>query len=135
MLVNTFAEIKTGNPSHQGWPYSEAVRAGDFIFVAGIGAEDETTGQLMGQTIEEQTRFVFAKVDRILAHAGASLRQVCRVAVHLKDIRDFQAFSDTYAKVFDWEPKPTRITQQSGLWPGLLLEVECTAYQPVQKGL
>ena len=133
--MHRFEEIKTGNTSHQGWPYSEAVRAGDFIFVAGIGAEDETTGQLMGQTIEEQTRFVFAKVDRILAHAGASLRQVCRVAVHLKDIRDFQAFSDTYAKVFDWEPKPTRITQQSGLWPGLLLEVECTAYQPVQKGL
>lgn len=132
--MSTFEEIKTSNPSHQGWPYSEAVRAGDFVFVAGIGAEDEKTGQLVGQTIEEQTRFVFAKIDRILAHAGANLRQVCRVAVHLKDIQNFQAFSDTYAQIFSWEPKPTRITQQSGLWPGLLIEVECTAYQPVQKG-
>ena len=131
--MSSFEEIRTGNASHQGWPYSEAVRAGDFIFVAGIGAEDEATGQLVGQNIEEQTRFVFAKIDRILGHAGAGLRQVCRVSVHLKDIQDFQAFSDTYAQIFAWEPKPTRITHQSGLWPGLLIEVECTAYQPTQK--
>ncbi|MBM3279698.1 MAG: RidA family protein [Candidatus Handelsmanbacteria bacterium] len=132
--MSTFEEIKTNNPAHQGWPYSEAVRAGDFIFVAGIGAEDETTGQLVGETIEEQTRFVFSKIARILSHAGAGLRQVCRVSVHLKDIGDFQAFSDTYARIFSWEPKPTRITRQSGLWPGLLIEVECTAYQPAPKG-
>lgn len=131
--MSTFQEIRTGNASHQGWPYSEAVRAGDFVFVAGIGAEDETTGQLQGETIEEQTRFVFAKIARILAHAGSGLRQVCRVSVHLRDIQDFQAFSDTYAQIFSWEPKPTRITHQSGLWPGLLIEVECTAYQPARK--
>ena len=46
--MSSFQEIKTGNPSHQGWPYSEAVRAGEFIFVAGIGAEDEQTGQVVG---------------------------------------------------------------------------------------
>jgi 2-iminobutanoate/2-iminopropanoate deaminase len=125
-----FEEIRTGNAAHAGWPYSEAVRAGDFIFVAGIGAEDEQTGDLVGCTIEEQTRFVFDKIDRILAHAGASLSDVCRVAVHLRDIADFQRFSETYAGIFHWEPKPTRITHQSGLWPGLLIEVECTAYRP-----
>jgi 2-iminobutanoate/2-iminopropanoate deaminase len=129
--MSAFQEIKTGNPSHQGWPYAEAVRAGDFIFVAGIGAEDERTGQVVGETIEAQTDFLFAKIGRILAHAGATLQDVCRVAVHLSDIGDFQRFSDTYARIFSWEPKPTRITHQSGLWPGLLIEVECTAYKPV----
>ena len=73
---------------------------------------------------------MFEKIGRILAHAGANLRDVCRVAVHLNDIADFQRFSDTYAGLFPWEPKPTRITHQSGLWPGLLIEVECTAYRP-----
>ena len=131
--MSAFQEIKAGNPSHAGWPYSEAVRAGDFIFVAGIGAENEATGKVVGETIEEQTRFVFEKIGRILSHAGASLQDLCRVAVHLRDIEDFQRFSDTYAEIFHWEPKPTRITHQSGIWPGLLLEVECTAYKPVEE--
>lgn len=50
------------------------------------------------------------------------------MAVHLADI---QAFSDTFARIFPWRPKPTRITNQAGsLWPGLRIEVECTAYRP-----
>jgi len=131
--MSAFEEIKTGNPAHEGWPYSEAVRAGDFIFVAGVGPEDERTGEVVGETIEEQTRCVFEKIGRILAHGGAGLQDVCRVAVHLQNIDDFQRFSDTYAQIFHWEPKPTRITNQSGLYPGLLIEVECTAYGPVGK--
>ena len=131
--MSSFSEIKTGNPAHEGWPYSEAVRAGDFVFVAGIAAEDETTGKMQGETIEEQTRFVFAKIGRILAHAGAGLEDVCRVAVHLADIGDFQRFSDTFEEVFSWQPRPTRITTQSGLYPGVRIEVECTAYRPLEK--
>lgn len=128
--MSHFSEVKTGNPSHQGWPYSEAVRAGDFIFVAGIAAEDETTGKINGETIEQQTRFAFAKIGRILAHANADLEDVCRVAVHLAAIEDFQRFSDTFAEIFSWQPRPTRITTQSGLYPGVLIEIECTAYKP-----
>ena len=101
--MSHFEEIKTGNPYHEGWPYSEAVRAGDFVFVAGVAAEDENTGRMTGETIEEQTRFVFAKIGRILAHAGADLTDLCRVAVHLADIEDFQRFSDTFAAIFDQE--------------------------------
>ncbi len=130
--MSDFSEIRTGNPAHEGWPYSEVVRAGDFIFVAGVAAEDEQTGQLQGHTIEAQTEFVFAKIGRMLAHADADLRDVCRVAVHLADIDDFQRFSDTFAQVFHWQPRPTRITTQSGLYPGVLIEVECTAYRPLR---
>jgi 2-iminobutanoate/2-iminopropanoate deaminase len=131
--MSAFEEIRTGSPAHEGWPYSEAVRAGDFIFVAGVGAESEQSGEIVGETVEAQTRFAFAKIGRILDHAGATLQDVCRVAVHLSDIQDFQQFSDTYAAIFHWEPRPTRITTQSGLWPGLLIEVECTAYKPVEE--
>ncbi len=131
--MSHFSEVITGNPAHDGWPYSEAVRAGDFVFVAGVAAEDEQTGQLQGATIEEQTEFVFAKIGRILAHADADLRDICRVAVHLADIEDFQRFSATFAVIFDWQPRPTRITTQSGLYPGVLIEVECTAYKPQPK--
>lgn len=53
------------------------------------------------------------------------------MAVHLADIQDFQAFSDTFARIFHWKPKPTRIINQAGaLWPGLRIEVERTAYKP-----
>ena len=129
--MSAFKEIETGSPYHEGWPYSEAVRAGDFIFVAGIGPEDDKTGEMRGETVEEQTRLIFEKIHRILGHGGAELRDVCRVSVHLRDIEDFQAFSDTFAEIFSWKPKPTRVTTQAGLYPGLLIEVECTAYKPV----
>lgn len=125
-----FEEILTGNPSHEGWPYSEAVRAGDFIFVAGVAAEDEATGAIVGSTIEAQTRKTFERIAGILACAGASLQDVCRVSAHLSDMAHFEAFSAEYARTFHWDPKPTRITCGAVLAPGLLLEVECTAYRP-----
>ena len=125
-----FEEIVTGHPSHEGWPYSEAVRAGDFILVAGVGAEDEVTGELVGNTIEAQTIKTFERLAGILSHADASLRDVCRVSVHLADIADFDRFSSCYAGIFHWTPRPVRITHGSTLAPGLLIEVECTAYVP-----
>ena len=112
--MSDFEEVKTGNPSHQGWPYSEAVRAGDFIFVAGIAAEDETTGQMNGETIEQQTRFAFAKIGRILSHADADMRDVCRVAVHLADIDHFQRFSDTFAEIFQSVTKQSLALEATG---------------------
>jgi 2-iminobutanoate/2-iminopropanoate deaminase len=125
-----FEEIVTGNAAHEGWPYSEAVRAGDFLFVAGVAAEDEVTGQIVGDTIEAQTRKTFERIEGILRHGGASLRDVCRVAVHLSDMTDFEAFSAEFARIFDWTPRPTRITTGAILAPGLRIEVECTAYLP-----
>ncbi|MBT4611326.1 MAG: RidA family protein [Gemmatimonadetes bacterium] len=125
-----FEEIHTSNASHEGWPYSEAVRAGDFIFVAGVAAEDETTGQIIGATIVEQTHKTFHRIAGILRHADADLRDICRLSVHLNNIEDFGEFSAAYAEIFHWTPKPTRITRGSALAPGLLLEVECTVYKP-----
>jgi enamine deaminase RidA (YjgF/YER057c/UK114 family) len=128
--VSSFQEIPTGNPAHEPWPYSELVRAGDFLLVSGIGAEDQTTGEAVGDTIEAQTRKTFENVESVLSHAGASLRDVCRVSVQLKDLDDFQAFSRTFGEIFHWRPRPTRVTTGAALWPGLLVEVECTAYRP-----
>ena len=125
-----FDEIVTGHASHEGWPYSEAVRAGDFVFVASVGAEDEATGAIVGSTIEAQTTKTFERIAAILAHGGATLRDVCRVSAHLADIETFEHFSECYAAIFHWTPKPTRITHGSILAPGLLIEVECTAYLP-----
>ncbi len=125
-----FEEIITGNASHEGWPYSEAVRAGDFIFVAGVAAEDEETGEIIGDSIVPQTRKTFERIAGILKYADADLRDICRLSAHLQNIDDFDEFSATYAEIFHWRPKPTRITRGSALAPGLLLEVECTVYKP-----
>jgi len=131
--MSDFEEIPTQGSYQESWPYADAVRAGDFLFVAGIGSDDSQTGEIRGTSIEEQTRLVFAKIDEILHRAGADLHDVCRVSVHLSDMDHFQRFSDTFAEVFPWKPRPTRITTQSGLFPGLLIEVECTAYRPVRR--
>ena len=67
-----FEEIVTGNPSHDGWPYSEAVRAGDFIFVAGVAAEDETTGQIIGENSKEGDVLVNAQRTKKLTNMRAA---------------------------------------------------------------
>ncbi len=112
------------------WPYSEALRVGDWVFVAGQGPVDPVSQEAVLGTIEDETRLVFAHLAQLLALAGASLTEVVKVTVHLADMADFEAYSAVYAEFFPAPPRPTRITVQSGLWGGIKIEAECTAYSP-----
>ena len=109
--------------------YSQGWRAGDFIFVTGTGPIDPKTGKVVGATIEEQTEVVIDNIERVLEEAGASLRDVVRVSVHLSDTSLFSRYNAVYARRFS-EPYPTRITVGSNLdqVPGMLVEIEATAY-------
>ncbi|MBI2299085.1 MAG: RidA family protein [Armatimonadetes bacterium] len=112
------------------WPYSEALRVGDWVFVAGQGPVDPVTQEAVLGTIESETRLVLDHLRDLLALAGCSLDHVVKVTVHLRDIGDFDAFNAVYREYFPNPPRPTRITCQSVLWGGIRIEVECTAYRP-----
>jgi 2-iminobutanoate/2-iminopropanoate deaminase len=109
--------------------YSQGVRAGDFIFVTGCGPIDPKSGEVRGESIEEQTDLVIDNIQAILAAGGASLADVVKATVHLSDTSLFARFNASYAKRFS-EPCPPRITVGSdmGQVPGMKVEIEVIAY-------
>jgi 2-iminobutanoate/2-iminopropanoate deaminase len=114
--------------------YSQGWRAGDFIFVTGTGPVDAQTGQLVGQSIEEQTEQVISNMKAVLAADNASLADVVKVTVHLSDTALFQRYNVVYARRFSL-PYPVRTTVGSDLrqLPGMLIEADCIAYAPQRK--
>jgi len=111
--------------------YSQGWRAGDFIFVTGTGPVDAETGNLAGESIEEQTEQVISNMESVLAADHASLADVIKVTVHLSDTALFTRHNAVYARRFS-QPYPVRTTVGSDLrqLPGMLIEADCVAYAP-----
>src|SRR5262245_2561860 len=109
--------------------YSQGWRAGDFIFVTGTGPIDPSTGQLVGDDIEQQTEKTIDNVATVLEADGASLGDVVKVTVHLSDTSLFARYNTVYARRFS-RPYPVRTTVGSDLGhtPGMLIEIDCVAY-------
>ena len=97
-------------------PYSQAVRAGDFLFVSGQIPLDPGTGQLVGGDIAAQTRQVMANLDAVLKAGGASFDDVVRATIYLADMADFAVVNEIYGAAFA-APAPARATVQVGRLP------------------
>ena len=106
--------------------YSQGIRVGDFIFVSGQGPLDPVTGQVVGDTIEEQTARVLENIKAILEAGGATMADVVKVSAHLSDLSMFERYNQVYATYFP-DPKPARITVGSQLL-GILVEIDAIAY-------
>ena len=119
-------EIRTSESAAPSGAYSQAIRAGDFVFVAGQGPLDPGTGKVVGDTIEEQTERTLENVKAILAEAGAGLADVVKSSVHLSDLSLFPRYNEVYARYFP-DPKPARTTVGSSLL-GILVEIDVIAY-------
>jgi 2-iminobutanoate/2-iminopropanoate deaminase len=111
-------------------PYSHAVRAGDFIFVSGQGPIDPSTNEFSYGTIEHETRIVLNNIQRILEGCGASMADVVRCGVFLRDGNDFAAMNSVYAEFFG-DNKPARTTVATAFAnPTMKVEIDCVAYKP-----
>jgi len=111
-------------------PYSPAVRAGDFIFVSGQGPTDPATGQFIFGDIREETRQVLGNIRRILEGCGASMADVVKCSVFLRDAGDFSAMNEVYAEFFG-DQKPARTTVEAKFAvPEMKVEIDCIAYKP-----
>jgi 2-iminobutanoate/2-iminopropanoate deaminase len=108
-------------------PYSQAIRAGDFVFVSGQIPIDPRTGEFVHGGIEEQTEQVLVNVSRVLEAAGSGLEQVVKTTVFLADIGEFAAMNEVYARFFFKEP-PARATVEAARLPrGARVEIEAIA--------
>jgi 2-iminobutanoate/2-iminopropanoate deaminase len=119
-------QITTASGASPAGAYSQGIRAGDFVFVAGQGPLDPATGQVVGETIEEQTERTLENVKAILEAAGASLADVVKASVHLSDLTLFPRYNEVYAGYFP-DPKPARTTVGSALL-GIMVEIDVIAY-------
>ena len=116
-----------GVPAPRG-PYSPAVRAGDFIFVAGQVPVDPATNQMSTGDIQHETPLVLNNMKLILEGAGASMADVVKVSVFLADGKDFAGMNEVYATYFG-EHKPVRTTVTCGFMADIKVEIDCVAYK------
>lgn len=117
-----------GVPTPRG-PYSPAVRAGDFIFVAGQVSVDPSTDKMSNGDIKHETRMVLNNIKRILEGAGASMADVVKVSVFMADGAEFAAMNEVYAEFFG-NDKPVRTTIACKFAADIRVEIDCIAYRP-----
>jgi 2-iminobutanoate/2-iminopropanoate deaminase len=97
-------------------PYSQAIRAGNLLFLSGQIPIDPATGDLVGGGIEAQTRQVFQNIGEILKAGGTSFDGVLSATVYLMDMNDFAKVNEIYATYFS-SPAPARATVQVARLP------------------
>ena len=108
--------------------YTDAVRAGDLVFVSGCIAVDGDGRLVGGDDVVAQTRQVFANVEAILAAAGASIRDVVKVTVFLTDVRDRAAVNTVREEIFgSTRPASTLVEVSRLVVDGARVEIEAVA--------
>ncbi len=109
-------------------PYSQAIRAGNLVFVSGQIPLDPSTGSLIEDlSIAAQTRRVLQNVQGILSAAGLSTRHVVKVTVYLADMKSFQEMNAVYAEFFPDTPPARAAVEVAALPLGVGIEVDCIA--------
>jgi reactive intermediate/imine deaminase len=126
MSVEFLGGTRTG-AGGQPLPFSSAVQAGPFVFVSGQVAMGDS-GELVPGGIEAQTRQTLKNVEKALALAGCTLKDVVKSTVWLDDARDFWTFNRVYAEFFS-DNKPARSTTQATLMIDAKVEIEVIAYK------
>jgi len=109
-------------------PYSQAIKAGNFLFISGQIPIDPETGKLVNGGIKEQTRRVLDNIKAIVEAAGYTMQDIVQVFVFLKDLKDFSGFNEEYANYFKSNP-PSRVTVGAEIPKGALLEVSAIAFK------
>ena len=107
-------------------PYSQAIRAGNFLFASGQLGLDPQSGKLQ-EGVEAQARQALTNIQAVLQSAGSGIDRVVKTTIFLADINDFAQVNAVYGEVFQQEP-PARSTVQVAALPlGGLVEIEIVA--------
>ena len=111
----------------QGAPYSQAIRAGEFVFVSGQLALRPDHAEIVGDSIEEQTEQVLANLRAILEAAGSGLDRLIKTTVYLADLGDFAGMNEVYARHVGEVPPARATIEVSALPSGAKVEIEAVA--------
>src|ERR1700682_1333248 len=118
--------ISTNRAPKPVGPFSQAIKANGFVFVAGITARDPKSGQVIEDDITRQTELVLENIKAILEAADSSLDRTVKTTVYLKDMNDFDAMGKVYSRYFPSHP-PARATVEVSRLHGGRVEIELIA--------
>lgn len=110
-------------------PYSQAIKANGFVFTSGQIAIDPSTQQVVTGDVAAQTERVLRNLSEILEAAGSGLGKVLRSTVFLKDMNDFAAMNQVYAKYFSSAPPARSTVEVARLPKDVLVEIDVVALQ------
>lgn len=127
-MASPLVQVSTTDAPAAIGPYSQAIRAGDFLYASGQIPLDPTTATITEGGITAQTHQVLQNLGAVLAAAGVSFDRVVKTTVYLADMGDFAAMNDVYAGYFS-SPAPARATIQAAALPrNVLVEIDLVAY-------
>ena len=118
-------QISTDEAPRPGGAYSQAIRVGDLLFLAGQGPFD-SEGQHVGGSVADQTRQALRNLDAVARAAGGSLAQAVRLGVYLSSLEHFAEMNSAYGEFFE-EPLPARTTIQSD-FPAFDVEIDAVVW-------
>ena len=127
--INSIKKLESINAPTPIGPYSQAVAAGDFVFVSGQ-IPIQKSGELVINDIEKATEVILDNIEAILKEDNLSLKDVVKCDIYLKDLDNFDKFNKVYEKRFTSDIKPARVTiQVSRLPKNADIEISCIAYR------
>ena len=119
--------VATNNAPQAIGPYSQAIITGNLVFCSGQIPLDPATMEIVGESITEQTKRVFQNLSGLLEAAGSNLGQVVKTTVYLKDMSDFAAMNEEYARHFG-DHRPARAAVEVARLPkDVLVEIDAIA--------
>ena len=124
--MRTMEKIYTENAPAAIGPYSQAMKVGNLVYTSGQIPIDPATGNIELQDITGQTEQVMKNLDAVLTAAGSSFDKAVKTLCFLKDMGDFAAFNEVYAKYFTGKPARSCVAV-AALPKGALVEVEVVA--------
>ncbi len=122
-------EISTENAPKAIGPYSQGVKAGNFVFVSGQLPVDPQTGKFPDKDIAVLTRRSLDNISAVLYEAGMTMRDVVKTTVFLADMDDFKVVNEVYAGYFDDVPPARSAVAVARLPKGARIEIEAIAYK------
>ena len=131
---NSMNKTKINHPERAAFvtgAYSDGVLIDGLLFISGQAPVDFQTSKFILGTIEEETRRTLENIKSILEAAGATMDNVVKCTVHLRDIKEFDRYNEVYATYFPGI-KPARTTVQSVLAEGIKVEIDCIAVVATQ---
>jgi 2-iminobutanoate/2-iminopropanoate deaminase len=108
-------------------PYSQAVKAGNMLFVSGQIAINRATGTIVNSSIPNETTQVMANLEAILKQAGSSFDKVVKCSIFLKDMNNFPVVNEVYGKYFASNPPARETVEVSRLPKDVNVEISCIA--------
>lgn len=127
-MSNTVDTLTPDGVMHPIGPYSHVARAGNLVMVSATAGVDPESNELAGPDVGSQTEQILKSFERLLGSAGSDLAHVLHINVFLKDMQDFEAMNEAYARYLgDIRPARTAIAVRDLPKPGARLTMNLTA--------